>query len=846
MAINLPFQLPGFKSYRGQYLYGITIALIVISIFTFNSWKKITQASFETQQNIIKRNKNSNTLNAIINHIPSIKVAIYQYSLEPELLSKIEINESITKFIELTSNLDISVFDEIDSIDLNNFIVQIPIQLHSAMIDLIAIRSDSSIWIPATKIMSEQLSPINKKINNNLDQMRDELEGNDSINDQKKIILDRKLLIIKNTWGSIISQFQLIISNRFGIYGEPDSGVKNRLQNLHILIPQLKKQLDELKHLISDDEYEFYRDVLYPQLRTDVANWIDLHNQAIELILSSNWRKDIEILHLMEKSLESFNHTFITLRNELNKQSINDIRILNEINQSLSFFIIILSLLGLFLAIAGYLYFDRNLLKPISKTTRALLLQSKGISQELDMHSNARETQNLIEAFNLMSEQIKLREMRLDHMAHHDTLTGLPNRLLFNERLKHAIKLTERSGNKIALLLLDLDRFKLINDTLGHLFGDKLLQLTATRLKQLLRTEDTIARLGGDEFAIILENISDISEVEISAKKIIQLFMKPFFIDKQEIHASTSIGIALSPVNTKDPTTLIRYADIAMYQSKNQGRNQYTWFNNDLENSEESIINFENQLREAITGKQFEVHFQPLIDINNNKFISSEALLRWNHPKRGVLHPEYFISNLDNSALLFDLTCWVIKECQKFQLEINKLNNFIPNISINLPAIVFQQKSYRKKVLEILLNDIHYPQNIVIEVTEDTLISDMENTSICLSKLHNKGFKIALDDFGTGQSSLSHLRVFPIDIIKIDLEFIRNVHIDINDAKLVSAIISMGHDLDMKVIAEGVEKQQQLDFLSNKGCHLIQGYIFSKPLAVSHYKKFINHQLLSS
>ena len=835
-------QLPGLKSYRGRYLYGIAVALCILSLFTFYSWKEITESSRLTQQNIVYRNNNAQTLNEIINQIPAIKVQVYQYSLSPESHSKIAINKSITHFIELTANLDISVFDDIDPITLNNFIVQIPIQLHDSMIDLIAVRTDTRLWVPATKIMSEQLSPLNDQVITTLNDMLTSIESYDEPDSNE---LYRKITSIKAHWSIIISDFRLIISNRFGFFGKTEEGLSSRIQNLDTLLPQLENELVELELFISGKDHDFVAEIFLPQLKTTISSWSKTHKKAVNLLLSKDWRTDIKILHRIEILLETFNTTLISLRTELTNQSDADIRKLNEINKSLSIFIIIISLSGIFIAVLGYLVFDRNILKPIARTTRALLLQSKGKSQELNIHSTGSETQNLIEAFNQMSEQIKQRETRLDHMAHHDALTGLPNRLLFNERLEHATDLTKRSDKKLALMLLDLDRFKMINDTLGHLFGDKLLQQTAARLKHCMRAEDTIARLGGDEFAIILENINHPDEVDKFAHKIITLFREPFHIEEQEVHTSTSIGIALAPLNSSDPASLIRFADIAMYQSKNLGRNQHTWFNNELENEEESMINFENRLREAITENQLEIHYQPLIDTNDSTYISSEALLRWNHPDRGILYPGQFISNLDNSAILFDLTCWVIRESQRFQLKVEKLYGFIPNISINLPAITFQQKSYRDKIETILLREVNTPDKLVIEITEDTLISDMENTSICLNKLHQRGFKIALDDFGTGQSSLSHLRVFPIDIIKIDLEFIRHVHTDKNDANLVSAIISMGHDLGMKVIAEGVELQQQSDFLSDKGCNLIQGFFYSKPQPAESYIKFIQQQMNS-
>ena len=838
--MKIPFNIPGIKSYRGRYLYSLSLALVIIISFAYNSWNEITQTSQLTHNNIISRSKNSTTLNGIINKIPSIKVQIYQYSLDTEIISKVEINKSITNFIELTSKLDISVFDDIDPLILNNFIVQIPIELHDAILDLIAIRTNTNLWIPSTKIMSEQLSPLNEQIIITLNDMLIDLDTGDTPEASK---ITKKLLSIKTLWISIISEFRLIMANRFGFFGTSEEGVSSRLTNLDILFPRLESDLNNFQLLISNDEYEFTREIFFPQLKNKISNWKALHKSAIKLILKQGWRKDIDILHRTEVLLDRFNDTFVMLNSELTRQSVNDIKILNDINRSLSFFIIMLSLLALFLAVVGYLFFDRNILNPIAKTTRALLLQSRGKSQELDMHSKASETRDLIDAFNQMSEQIRQRENRLDFMAHHDALTRLPNRLLFNERLEHATKLTARHGNQLALMLLDLDRFKLINDTLGHLCGDMLLQQTATRLKQAMRSEDTIARLGGDEFSIIIENISDVAETEILADKIIQLFNQPFYIDGQKIHVTTSIGITMSPLDSIDPITLIRYADIAMYQSKNLGGNQYTNFDIELEYSEESMINFENQLREAISENQIELHYQPLIDVSNPAFISSEALLRWNHPERGLLHPESFISSLDNSALLFDLTCWVIRESHKFQLATQKNSNIIPTLSVNLPAAIFQQKLYRDKIEFILLNEISTVQNFVIEITEDTLISDMDSTSISLTKLHDKGFKIALDDFGTGQSSLSHLRVFPIDIIKIDLEFIRNVHINENDANLVSAIISMGHDLGMRVVAEGVEKQAQLDFLTDRGCHLIQGYFFSRPMPADEYVKYFHQQL---
>lgn len=837
--MKLHHRLPGTDSYRGRYLYFVAFALIIFSLFTYSSWKQITQASQITKENIINRNKNNATLNAIINQIPAIKVQIYQYSLDPLLHTEIQTNHSITQFIELISQLDISAFDDFDPIELNNFIIQIPIQLHEKMIDLIAIRSNTGLWIPSTRIMSEQLLPLNNDIQQTLNAM---IEDTDDL-DIDSLLLKNELLQIKATWIAIVSEFRLIAANRFGFFGTAPQGMDSRQKNLDIMLTRLQQQLHILEPLLAGDQHEFIRDIYYHKLLNDTAAWTDIHGEAIALIKQKDWRKDIGILERIEDLLDSFNKTFIALRAELNKQSISDIKKLNDINQSLSFFIIMMSALALFLSIIGYLIFDRNILQPIARTTRALLMQSQGVSHELNLKSKASETRNLVEAFNQMSEQIRQRETHLDFMAHHDALTRLPNRLLFNERLEHALTLLQRSQKKLAIMLLDLDRFKMINDTLGHLFGDKLLQEAAKRLLNCMRSQDTVCRLGGDEFSILVENISDAKEIEVFSKKIIDLFRQPFYIDDQEVHISTSIGIAIAPLHSNQPSTLIRYADIAMYQSKNLGGNQFTWFNNSLINAEQSIIHFENQLRNAIIQNQFEIHYQPLIDTQDSTFLSCEALLRWRHPERGLLYPGEFIGILENSEILYELTCWLIGETQKFQAGIGQRFSVMPTISINLPALIFQQKNYREKIFKLLTSQVQAVEHCVIEVTEDTLISDITNTSLCLNKLHQQGFKIALDDFGTGQSSLSHLRAFPIDIIKIDKEFIRHVDSDENDANLVSAIISMGHDLDIRVIAEGVENSSQLEFLTARHCRFIQGFLFSKPLPDEQYLKFIQQQI---
>lgn len=831
--MKLKKYLPGLDSYRGRYLYLGSMAFFILCSFAVFNWKYITYSSQTTQQHIIQRNITTQALNKIIDRFQLIKVQIYQFSLNPGKIRHKEISRSITDLIELTSGLDITLFDNIDSEVLNNFLVQTPLQLHAATLDFIQIRTDPDLWIPAIQVMTKQLFPVYNEVLTSLDNIIEDTNLYGEGAREIKI----EFLQLKNIWLSTISELRLLTAIRMGIFDNSAEGIDTRMNNISLLQQLSNSKLSHIQQLLEHKEYPFIREHLFIELKENIKKWNTIHAKVTQLLIDNNWRKDIPALKKIENLMTEFSTTLLLLSNELQKQATQDIQSLDENNRAYSFFFLLLGILLLIILIIIYFYIDRNILLPIARTTRAMLAQARGMPQELQISSNTSETRNLIEAFNQMSEKVIQRETRLDFIAHHDNLTKLPNRLMFNERLMHAILLTQRSERQVALMILDLDRFKMINDTLGHLFGDKLLQQTAQRLKDCIRAEDTIARLGGDEFAIILENINSNEEVDIFAQKIITLFASPFFIDDQEIHTSTSIGIALAPVDSSEPNTLIRYADIAMYQSKNTGRNQYSWFSEELEHSDESIINFENSLRDAIKENQFELHYQPIIDTQNESLNYTEALLRWNNPTKGLMLPDEILKPLDNTEILFAITCWVIQQVQIFQSQVQSQTGVRPCISINLPYSIFQLKQYRDRIEQVLLKNTEHPDSMVLEVTEDTLITDIVSTAKILNNLHQVGFRIALDDFGTGQSSLQHLRAFPIDIIKIDREFIRDVSKDINDENLVTAIISLGHDLNMSVIAEGVETQQQFDFLKSKNCHLFQGFYFARPMTSEDYVK---------
>jgi len=480
----------------------------------------------------------------------------------------------------------------------------------------------------------------------------------------------------------------------------------------------------------------------------------------------------------------------------------------------------------------SYFSFNRLVLRPIRETTYALRQQASGKFVSLKQVAALRETRELADAFHSMRSQVEERQKRLDYMAHHDELTRLPNRALFYQHLEKAIAAGKKSNHLVALFFLDLDRFKKINDTLGHGVGDELLRKVAKRLKTIL-PECKLARFGGDEFAIIAEGINDKSYVVFLGEKILQIFHSPFKIKKNTLRVSTSIGIAMSPVDSDTVSDLLKAADTAMYVAKSHGRNRYWFFTEKMSRMVKEKLVLENELHQAIQENQFEVYYQPVVTLNEQQLTGFECLLRWNHPERGVLPPAYFIDMLDETGLIKDVTLWLLQQTTAMLEKFAGSGCFELSLSINLTARMLQDSGFSSKLLRHLMEKKPEPKKLVIEMTEDALAEYFYDANETLQALRTLGVRVAIDDFGTGQSSLDHLRSFQFDQIKIDKSYVQDVIDDSGDASLVKAIIQMGHSFGMQIVAEGVETVGQLEFLQRHDCDLMQGFLISKAVPVN-------------
>jgi diguanylate cyclase (GGDEF)-like protein len=429
--------------------------------------------------------------------------------------------------------------------------------------------------------------------------------------------------------------------------------------------------------------------------------------------------------------------------------------------------------------------------------------------------------------------------LKLAHIAQHDPLTGLPNRALLNDRLDQSISQARRHHAALALLYLDLDRFKHINDSLGHLVGDQLLQTVALRLTECVRATDTVCRLGGDEFVILLSEVAHTQDAAVIADKILQSIRMPQLLGDRELQVTASIGIVVHPGDGTAAAALLQNADSAMYEAKNRGRNNYQFYRSELNSSASERLSIESDLRHAIDSREFELCYQPIMNLGTGELAGVEALLRWQHPTLGLVLPDRFIPIAEESGLIFPIGRWVLHEAcaQARSWHDAGLSNL--RLAVNFSAVELRSKGFVPGLSAVLTATGFDPRWLELELTEPFLMQDSKSTSLVLGAIKALGVTLALDDFGTGYSSLSYMRRFPIDTLKVDRSFVRELTTDAGSDSVVSAIINMGRSLHKRVVAVGVETVEQLAFLQGHGCSEAQGDHFSRPLLAADFAAWI-------
>ncbi len=479
--------------------------------------------------------------------------------------------------------------------------------------------------------------------------------------------------------------------------------------------------------------------------------------------------------------------------------------------------------------------------RTVSLTPNCLLVRRDGLETAIEdsaspIHDRRGQVIGAVIVFKDVGEARAMSEQNV-HLAHHDSLTDLPNRLLLSDRLSQAMAMAQRQGHRLAVMFLDLDRFKHVNDSLGHLVGDMLLRSVAHRLVGCVRASDTVSRQGGDEFVVLLSQIEHADDAAASARKIIAALVAPHDIANHQLHVSVTIGIGIYPDDGADAEALIRCADTAMYHAKERGRNGFRFFERDMHARAVERQRIEAGLRRALERREFVLHYQAKVALDTGATTGAEALLRWVHPERGLMYPKDFVAIAEDCGLIVPIGRWVMREaCRQARAWIDAGRAPFP-LAVNVSATEFSDRRFLDG-LRVALSDSGLDgSHLELELTERSLIEPGESTALLLTSLKNMGVQVAIDDFGTGYSCLSYLRQFPISVLKIDQSFVHEIHRAPVGTSLACAVISMGRSLGLRVIAEGVETAEQHAFLKNEGCLEGQGYYFSRPLPASEFAR---------
>lgn len=629
--------------------------------------------------------------------------------------------------------------------------------------------------------------------------------------------------------------FRLYMLNRNGGFDTP--GTEQQADNVEDIYNSVLVQLAHMKEHDMRGELEFDGSIAIEVIETRLPEWMAGFRAIKEIDNSGEWRLDTQIMRqnilpLSDEIAQILNSIGETIRHE----SEQIIAFHHQIRATQNLLLVTLIVIIIIYILTMLLSLKKMVFRPIAAVARALKAEAFGESQELLLHTRTRETQDLIDAFYEMNLQVRNRQMALEYQALHDSLTGLPNRTLLLERMDYQLMTAKREEQPLSLFILDLNRFKEVNDTLGHHIGDQLLIDVGHRFKACLREIDTIARLGGDEFAILLP-ITNHTQSETVAKKLIEAVKEPYAIEDNLLHIGVSIGIACYPNDGEDHNTLMQHADVAMYNAK-LNHLGYTHYNVDEDDHSVGRLSLIQDLRQAIGNNELDLYFQPKMDIYENIPVGAEALLRWNHSTLGFIPPDQIVNIAEGVGLIDELTSWVmnraIAQCSACHAEGLQLG-----MSINLSVKNLLNNQLADEITVLLERHQLNSRFVTFEITESSMMDNPENSIKVLNELSDIGVAISVDDFGTGFSSLAYLKQLPVNELKIDKSFVLEMERNDSDAVIVHSTIELGHNLGLYVVAEGVEDQQTCDILKHYGCDLAQGYFIAHPLPANEFMTWL-------
>ncbi|MCW8929399.1 MAG: EAL domain-containing protein [Gammaproteobacteria bacterium] len=779
----------------------------------------------------------------IRNHIVISNQAIDTFMLEPERVDQKTIlnNELIKANVLLQKITPHAVIKNLSVANLLDEIEKGILLLGKESRNLFKIRVDVNAQYPAMEVAANIMRPSRNAIFSSFIISINEFQENSELKKNSEAF--DLLIYAQIAWISTIAEFRLYMANRIGSFNE--KGLIEQEINVDTYVNQIESIAQQLKVYKDNNMFGFEGSEQIEQLPGHITKWKSGYQRVKEINHSSRWRQDSQLMKdIIVPLLNEINQRLIELDNKIKIENnivltkLND----NTINQSVLLVGIIL-LFIIYMLISIFML-KRFIIKPIALISKTLKNEAFGQAYLNKLNiKKTKETQDLIDAFNEMNHQVNKRQVALESQALNDTLTSLPNRLQLKERLGYHLKIAHREKKTLIFMMLDLNRFKEINDTLGHHIGDRLLIDVGKRLKKVLRDMDTVARLGGDEFAILLPDANKQNAVAI-AKKINNLIEAPFKVHSYTLQISVSIGISEFPNDSNDMNTLMQHSDVAMYQSKRNNIG-YSFYdpNTDLHSVER--LSLGTELRLAIDENKLELYFQPKYELNSGNVIGAEALLRWQHPRMGFISPELIIETAEHMGLINDLTYWIINNAVFECSECNKKGLGF-NLAINLSVHNLRDSELYNKINKAL-KQYQLPNHLLtLEVTESAMMTNPEQSIEVLNVLSKNGINISVDDFGTGFSSLAYLKQLPVSELKIDKSFVIDMEEDKNDEVIVRSTIELGHNLGLRVVAEGVEKRKSWVMLKKMKCDFAQGYYMSRPLDAKSFKQWLKKSITRS
>ena len=840
MTDHKPGRLLDLNALSGRYL-ALTLALAVVVTLSVGwaGWV-LDRATHSSTSSLQARNRVQHLSAAVRSSVWQSNFALQAYMISPSDDKQQRVLQAILKAEEKAIGLAEVQLEALASEGKAEQLEERLGTLYLQLDRLMEIRSNPSELHPAMDLMSNYMLPTNDAFVTAINSAMIEL-SNDSPNvlaSQEYLLLDQ----IRDRWRQMIGAYRVMVANRFGAFADGQSGLDNQSHNVQLFYKQIRLDLNQLANMDERGDLSFQTSDALDEMQMQTDRWYNYFLKVSAMYASENWRTDLPFLRdIVQPLFDGVWQSLLAVEAAVEQRSNQQVAHLSTAGTTMGMALWVLAGLLFILLIVGYAALDRVLLAPIARISQALVT-------DVDIKSDhpvnvpvagTQEVRQLVAAFEKMRSDVQQRRLALEYQSLHDDLTGLPNRACLLQELEQALESASKSKQRVALMFMDLDHFKEINDTLGHPVGDLILQEVANRLAETIADNGLTARLGGDEFAVILPCIdrcrcSDVSEAIAGALE------REFQVGGHKLYVGGSIGVAMYPDNGVEVSVLMRHADVAMYSAKHTGK--HTAFYDDTQD-ENSVLRLQlvKDLKDAISNDHLELYYQPKLDLKREAVTSVEALLRWDHPEHGMVPPDRIIPIAEQTGIIRQLTQWVLRSALQQQARWRKAGTDI-GVAVNLSAHDLRDNSLPETVAELLATTGTAPEKLTLEVTESAMMSDLSNAAALLSRIKEMGVGIAIDDFGTGFSSLSYLKKLPVRELKIDKSFVINMNNDENDAMIVHSTIDLAHNLGLSVVAEGVENQESLERLHAQGCDFIQGYHLCRPVPPDQLERWLRDQ----